>query len=73
MKTPMQEIENYIKMYFAEVYAESIPNDMREKIKNQIEKEKQMIIDAYESRPFYLDADNVPPTAEQYYNETFKQ
>ncbi len=65
MKTPMQEVyENFNKMSDADFKAWMLNTDL-------LEKEKEVIKEAWMDDRFPLDKEWVKQCAEQYYNETF--
>jgi len=68
MKTPMQELINEL-----ESFGIPILKDEYELIDKYMEKEKQMIIDAWNDGFSMLSDLKDNQSAEQYYNETFKQ
>ena len=74
MKTPIQELIRKIElMQYADCVINplGIINGMAEQL---IEKEKQMIIDAYNAGiAEAFNANYIETNSEQYYNETFKQ
>jgi len=74
MKTPMQELIEYSDSLEHITHEEAL-HLIYLKLRELLEKEKQMIIDAY-TACWGNDGGNEyhkEPEAEQYYNETFKQ
>jgi hypothetical protein len=69
MKTPLQELIDEMTYMLTEgersIYA------LREKARKLLEKEKEVIMDAWMDDRFPLDKDWLKQCAEKYYNETF--
>ena len=70
MKTPMQEMLEWV--------IATLPMDLdtprliEQKIESMLEKEKEVIVNAWMDDRYPLDKDWVKQCAETYYNETFK-
>jgi len=69
MKTPMQELLKWVRATLPMDL--ETPQMIEQKIESLLEKEKEVIMDAYMDDRFPLDKDWLKQCAEQYYNETF--
>ena len=69
MKTPMQELLEWVRATLPMDL--DTPQMIERKIESMLEKEKEVIMDAWMDDRFPLDKDWLKQCAENYYNETF--
>ena len=69
MKTPMQELLEWVRATLPMDL--DTPQMIERKIESMLEKEKEVIMDAWMDDRFPLDKDWLKQCAENYYNKTF--